>query len=175
MTADPGTGRVFYFAPKEQEFHILSAAGAAEASFEAAEDETQANRAAFNPDGGLGGRPHGVYYIGEDFNSLLKTSGRGLIFAQSEKNPPTVGGEHVTTVGATYTTLAGEVDPEGAPTTYRFEYGPNGPCSSNPCTSAPAGGAQLAATSSEVPVSLTVSGLQPAQYLPLPDRRGKRK
>ncbi len=33
--------------------------------------------------------------------------------------------------------LQGRVNPDGAPTTYRFEYGTEGPCDTNPCTATP--------------------------------------
>lgn len=38
---------------------------------------------------------------------------------------------------ATTAQLQGRVDPDGASTTYRFEYGTEGPCDANPCTSLP--------------------------------------
>ena len=38
---------------------------------------------------------------------------------------------------ATTAQLQGRVDPDGAPTTYRFEYGTEGPCDANPCTATP--------------------------------------
>ncbi len=55
--------------------------------------------------------------------------------------------------------LQGRVDPDGAPTIYRFEYGTEGPCDVNPCTALP----DRSAGSGGVYrfVSETIEGLEP--------------
>jgi len=70
---------------------------------------------------------------------------------------PGVGGGTATT-GSTSATLKATVDPNGAPTTYRFEYGTD----TSYGTSAPVPDASAGSSSSPQSVSVDVSGLQPS-------------
>ncbi len=54
--------------------------------------------------------------------------------------------------------LRAKLDPSGLPTSYRFEYGSEGPCSSNPCESTPE--KLLAANDGETDVEVPIFGLQ---------------
>jgi phosphodiesterase/alkaline phosphatase D-like protein len=60
---------------------------------------------------------------------------------------------------ATTALLSGRVAPDGTASTFRFEYGDQGPCDSNPCTALPAQAAGSGATYELV--SEEVEGLQP--------------
>jgi hypothetical protein len=77
----------------------------------------------------------------------------------------TVGPPIVETVGApvrsaTTADLGGRVDPRGAATIYHFEYGGNGPCSTNPCQSTPP---MPAGSGSAIEfISERIEGLQPS-------------
>ena len=54
--------------------------------------------------------------------------------------------------------LEAQVNPNGADTTYHFEYG-SADCASNPCTSVPVPDAEIGAGSSDVAVSQRIAGL----------------
>lgn len=75
--------------------------------------------------------------------------------------PPAVEGVGVNEVQNTSADLVGYVDPNGQPTSYRFEYGTAGPCASNPCTSVPLGGEAIGSGSSLLFVAQPVVGLSP--------------
>ena len=73
---------------------------------------------------------------------------------------PTVLTTAASGVQTTQATLNATVNPNGANTSYRFEYG-TADCASNPCTETPASDAYVGNGSSAVPESAVVSGLQP--------------
>ena len=74
---------------------------------------------------------------------------------------PLIESAEVTGVGTTSATFEATINPNGALTRYRFEYGPED-CSTSSCTKVPAVEAQIPAGSSPVVVSpLTVEGLSP--------------
>ena len=58
-------------------------------------------------------------------------------------------------------TLKAEIDPEGNATTYRFEYGTQGPCSANPCASIPLPDGDVGSDSAVHEVSALLEGLHP--------------
>jgi hypothetical protein len=73
---------------------------------------------------------------------LVAANANGPITTPSSEAFETAGAPIVETTGAPAKTtdsafLGGRVDPAGEPTTYRFEYGTEGPCDSSPCTSTP--------------------------------------
>jgi hypothetical protein len=73
---------------------------------------------------------------------LVAANANGPITTPSSEAFETAGAPIVETTGASARTtdsafLGGRVDPAGEPTTYRFEYGTEGPCDSNPCASTP--------------------------------------
>jgi hypothetical protein len=74
---------------------------------------------------------------------------------------PTV--KSVSSSGATETAavLEAVVNPRGQATAYHFEYGSQGPCSSNPCASMPAADVSIGAGNSDVAVSQPIKGLAP--------------
>ncbi|MBO0746761.1 MAG: hypothetical protein J2O47_00335 [Acidimicrobiaceae bacterium] len=74
---------------------------------------------------------------------------------------PSVRGEQANTVSTSSAQLTAVVNPNGDPTTYHFEYGDQGPCDSNPCTSIPLADAPAGSGTSDVPVSRAISGLTP--------------
>lgn len=57
--------------------------------------------------------------------------------------------------------LNAEVDPEGKATTFRFEYGVEGPCETNPCASVPVPDGQVGSDSTLHEVSAFLEGLVP--------------
>jgi Low-density lipoprotein receptor repeat class B len=59
------------------------------------------------------------------------------------------------------TILSAKVNPQNQPTTYHFEYGSQGPCSSNPCASVPIPDASAGAGGAPVLMSRGISGLTP--------------
>lgn len=162
ITSDPETGRVFYYAPKEDEYHIISAAGVDERGFAGASGQRVGGAAVYDPSFRIGGRPPGVLYADEETQPSTKKAPRGLIFAGSATNPPLLGAEKVSAVGANFATVQAEVNPQSFTTTYRFEYGTQGPCSADPCTSAPAAGASAGNGNAPVPVGVALSSLSPA-------------
>jgi hypothetical protein len=74
--------------------------------------------------------------------------------------PPTIGSLSVSAVTSTTAVLSAEVDPEGAQTKYRFEYG-TGPCPAPSCTKVPAPEGTLPAGTAPVPVEALLEGLRP--------------
>ncbi len=84
----------------------------------------------------------------------------GLLFVPSaQAAAPTASTPDATDIQGVSALLTGTVNPGGEATTYRFEYGDQGPCDSNPCTST----ATTAAGSdnSEHPARAAISGLTP--------------
>ena len=60
---------------------------------------------------------------------------------------------------ASSATLNAQINPLGTDTTYHFEYGSAGPCSSNPCTSVPIPDADIGSGTSDVAVTQQLTGL----------------
>jgi hypothetical protein len=58
-------------------------------------------------------------------------------------------------------TFNGRVNPQGTQTSYRFEYGAEGPCSANPCESVPSSGRDVGHGVVDLDVNSTVAGLDP--------------
>jgi hypothetical protein len=77
--------------------------------------------------------------------------------AQAAK--PTLGPIQATDVQGVSALLVGTVDPEGQATTFRFEYGAQGPCGSNPC--ALTATTTTGADSETHPARAALSGLSP--------------
>ena len=75
--------------------------------------------------------------------------------------PPQVAKPSVSQVSATAAILEADINPQGLPTHYHFEYGPE-PCASAACTVVPVPDAELAGGSSPVRVKVPVEGLSPA-------------
>ena len=75
--------------------------------------------------------------------------------------PPSISGLRVTGVTADSGVLRAEINPNTAPTTYRFEYGTED-CSVSACTSLPVGGAGIGDGTEEVAVSQAIFGLSAA-------------
>jgi hypothetical protein len=73
---------------------------------------------------------------------------------------PQIGAEFADQIGASEATLHAQVNPENELTSYHFEYGTQGPCASNPCISIPAPDASAGGGSGNVPVSVSLSGLE---------------
>jgi hypothetical protein len=91
---------------------------------------------------------------------LSSTTGGQRVFILNTLVPPTVTMKPVSTFTGTTATFEGEVNPQGLPTTYHFEYSPNGV----EWTKAPATDANLGfSDSSSHPVSLAVTGLSGSQ------------
>src|SRR6476469_6064459 len=74
---------------------------------------------------------------------------------------PLIEGVGVSDVTTTTATLEARINPQGALTRYRFQYGPQD-CSLGPCTSVPAVEGQIPAGSSPVAVAVSLEGLDPA-------------
>jgi NHL repeat len=58
-------------------------------------------------------------------------------------------------------TFNGTINPQGDQTSFRFEYGDQGPCSTNPCESAPAFARDIGHGAIDLEVSASVNGLDP--------------
>lgn len=99
----------------------------------------------------------GYVYVTSGFNA---TNSHLYAFAPRNVKPPEVRGAHLEEAGETEALLAGEVNPNGASTTYRFEYG-LADCVSNPCQSAPVPAASAGAGGSFQPVLAALTGLAP--------------
>lgn len=116
--------------------------------------------------GTIGASPYGaVESVAVDDASgdvYVADSANNVVWVFSPPAPPIISGESFSNVGTTYATLSAHVNPLGLDTTYHFQYGTAGPCSSNPCTSYPTPDADAGAGSSTQPVSQNVPGLQPA-------------
>lgn len=106
------------------------------------------------------GRPAGVFYALATME--LGVQMHPLIYAPEEQHPPSVDAESAGAVGTAAATLKATLDANGFATTYRFQYGSEGPCSTHECTEAPLGGAALGEAAEERPVAVTLSGLAPA-------------
>lgn len=65
---------------------------------------------------------------------LGEETGEDVTFTTLGPTVDSVSAGHVTDTSATFEAL---VNPHGKPATYHFEYGTQGPCSANPCTSIP--------------------------------------
>jgi NHL repeat len=74
--------------------------------------------------------------------------------------PPAVDGESTASVTRTGASLQAQVNPNGLDTTYHFEYGSAGPCSSSPCTSVPVHDADIGSAFGDQAVSQHITGLQ---------------
>ena len=156
LAVNPETEEVFYSTSLES-FVQLDSTGAEITTFPGVAGEESTLALAFNPSLSPPGpaRPLGLLY-GVDFP--LRT---GLIFAESMLVPPVVKSEAVTNIGETSATLKATINPENGQTSYRFEYGSLGPCSTNPCTEIPSGGSILGRGKADLTASATLSGLVP--------------
>lgn len=106
------------------------------------------------------GRPAGVFYALASME--LSVQMHPLIYAPEEEHPPSVDAESVGAAGTTSATLKATLNAHGFATTYRFEYGSQGPCSTHECSEAPLGGATLGEAAEDRSVAVTLSGLAPA-------------
>jgi hypothetical protein len=93
---------------------------------------------------------------------LDATSANGTANGQDQTftvpGPPTITGESVSAVGATYATLHAGINPDGGDTTYHFEYG----TTTGYGTSVPVPDADIGSGSTDVAVSQQLTGLAPA-------------
>ena len=164
-TVDPATGEVFYYSAKERHYHHVKPEGTNEGIdeiFAAAPQQFNLYRATFDPAQSVEGHPPGILYEAEEPDPVAGKAARILMFAPSAKFPPSVDGESVRGVGATFATLEAKIDPKGFDTHYKFQYGTEGPCSSSPCAEAPLGGADAGAGTSDTTVSALLSHLAPS-------------
>ena len=96
---------------------------------------------------------------------LVATTGptvtSGIATFTTDTVEPRVAQTYVQEVTQTQAQLGAHIDPEGLPTTYRFEWG-DAPCSANPCTKVPASDRQLGDGSSVVVANEDTGGLSPA-------------
>ena len=97
-------------------------------------------------------------YVGEADNTSAQVA---LFGTKIIVGPPSISGLRVTGVTADSGVLRAEVNPNTAPTTYRFEYGLSD-CAVSACTSVPLGGAGIGDGTEEVAVSQAIFGLSPA-------------
>jgi hypothetical protein len=75
--------------------------------------------------------------------------------------PPQITNSGAAKVTSSSATLTADINPQGKPTRFHFEYG-TADCTSNPCTSIPIPEGEIPAGSSPVHVEVTVEGLTPA-------------
>ncbi|HEY4829955.1 MAG TPA: hypothetical protein VIH85_24545 [Solirubrobacteraceae bacterium] len=97
---------------------------------------------------------------------IVGTNASGSITGQDETfttapAPPTLDGQpaFASSIMTSSATLNATLDPNGSETTYHFEFGTEGPCASNPCSSTP--DSDAGEGSEDQPVSAALSGLQP--------------
>lgn len=175
MTVDPKSGAPFFFSSKgKKEIHQLGACDGAgkfaEVGTIPVSPQTSALGAmAFNPELSYeSGRPLGILYGADGAERGAEEKGIGHIFTQPVSHAPEVGGESVSGVGTASALLRAQVNPNGAPTTYRFQYLTEAAYQANDpsdrfagAAEAPAGGAALGNGLTTLPVSVALSGLEP--------------
>ncbi len=123
------------------------------------QEDPQELSATLDPPGGL--EPATLYHV----RVVVKRPNYAAVISNEETFTTLEAPPQAETTGsplrtATTTRLEGRVGPRNSATTYRFEYGSEGPCDANPCTATPAH-----AVGSDGLVRLVaqdVSGLQPA-------------
>jgi hypothetical protein len=87
-----------------------------------------------------------------------KVEGEDMTFRTAPNpTPPGVSDSHSSAIQAAGATLSGNVDPHGAATTYYFQYGQT----TSYGTRRPSPAGELAAGTGKVPVTVTLTGLQP--------------
>jgi NHL repeat len=128
-------------------------------TFVGAQTTPQTIEAVLNPPGG-GLKPKTLYHVRLVVTRLFRpdvvTPELTFTTLPAPAGVETVGAPVRT---ATTAQLGGRVNPRGSATTYHFEYGTQGPCSSNPCTSTPS---MSAGSGSEIElISEAVENLQP--------------
>ncbi|HET7446288.1 MAG TPA: fibronectin type III domain-containing protein, partial [Solirubrobacterales bacterium] len=193
LTVNPATGEPFFFSYKDRKVHQLEAcsggkfAPAADGEFSAVPQRSNIEAMAFNPglewpSGILGvERPAGVLYagapeecpaVGSCPKEAQGQSSLGYIFAQPIPDlEPVVVSESVSKVRPTSATLNAMVNPQGATTTYIFQYMTRTAFEEEGKTftgasEAPFGGGGLGAGQVAVLGSATVGGLAPdTEYL----------
>ncbi|HET7445061.1 MAG TPA: fibronectin type III domain-containing protein, partial [Solirubrobacterales bacterium] len=182
MTVNPATGEPFYYSSKDHNLHQLEAcsggkfAPAADGEFSAVPPRSNIEAMTFNPElewdagreGGTlyAGAPEPCPPIGSCPPEAVGQSALGYIFAQPLELEPIVESESVSKVRPTSATLNAMVNPQGATTTYAFQYMTRAAYEEEGETfagalEAPIGGAGLGAGQEGVLASVTVSGLAP--------------
>ncbi|MGE5336038.1 MAG: hypothetical protein ACM3JL_01280 [Nitrososphaerota archaeon] len=183
LTVNPDTGEPFYFSYKDERIHQLGPCNSEgrfepRADFELQPTTTSVAALTFNP--GLRYEPSrepGALYAAAAFTEAQHEHelpigeeeyiwGRGYIFAPAEAHPPTVESESVFGVTATTANLSAQVNPQGFPTRYVFQYLPAEQYEANPpgeefagSQEVPAGGALLGSGKKELTGSAAAVGL----------------
>jgi hypothetical protein len=92
----------------------------------------------------------------------VSDTGNNRVASYVPPQGPILDGQSFSNVDTTSATLTARIDPIRLDTTYHFEYGTAGPCSSSPCQSFPVPDADIGSGTSDVAVSQNVQSLQPA-------------
>ncbi len=178
MTVNPETGEVFYFSFKGGGAKITQLTPCNQQGEFALKDtfasapKAEAMRAlAFNPSLTYSApRPAGVLYAGSEQSIAngVGEEGHGYIFAPAEARDPVVESESVSTVTATTSSIAAQINPKGSATRYVFQYltaeqyEANGPADRFAGASeAPLGGGEAGAGVTTVNVGASLAGLTP--------------
>jgi hypothetical protein len=83
----------------------------------------------------------------------------GLWVSTAQASAPTLGAVSVTDIQGVSALLVGTVNPGGEASSYRFEYGSQGPCDANPCASTTL--TPLGSANTDRPARVTIAGLSP--------------
>ena len=188
LSVDPRSGEPFFFSYKKEKgftHKVLHQLGPCEggkfeetAKVEVTPERDDLYGLAFDPTRALSGRQKGVLYGGAGYGvpqSGVGTgepgqSALGYVFAppELEESPPVVEAESVSHVTATTALLHASVNPEGFPTSYRFQYETAAQYEGNPpgerfegAEEAPPGGAPLGTGKEGLAAAAALASLAP--------------
>jgi DNA-binding beta-propeller fold protein YncE len=160
LAVNPLNGDSFFYTEGNSEYHELGATGTELSHWKGVQKEKETFGLAYNPFAkwtkGTAVRPPGLLY------ALDRGLHEGLVWAQPEIKPPSVGAEFVSgdRVGTGFATLEGLVNAHGFDTNYTFEYGPEECATSGQnCISTTV--SDLGSANENVVATATVTGLAP--------------
>jgi WD40-like Beta Propeller Repeat len=176
MTVDPTSGEVFFFYDKDRKFHQLAPCNAQGKFVERASFALTPkpgglflSAAAFNP--ALvwePSRPAGALYAADPLGANEENEPLGYIFAPAEVRDPVVESESVSKVTSSTATLRAQINPNGSPTRYAFQYITDAAYQENEpaerfagATEAPFGGALLGSGQDPLDAGVSLLGLTP--------------
>jgi Low-density lipoprotein receptor repeat class B/WD40-like Beta Propeller Repeat len=151
LTVDPSDGDVYV--DEGDAVAVFDASGNPLYSFGAGASGTNS--------AGVGVKAGGDAYVADQAAGEVDGTGEVDVFGPLPTSfPPTIGGVEVSEVGLTTAGVSAEINPGGAESTYRVEYG-LADCSVDPCASVPAAGRDIGDGKAPFPIRQQLSGLAP--------------